>query len=179
MVRLTFGCDGLALEDRRDLHHIVVGGVGAASRCSTWSTLIAPISVTVLTLSGHVRAWLPAARSADRSMVYLLVVLRVRVGRQLASNPRSRPCASRNVRVTSSDGKIEVVAPSSAPMLVMVARSGTDRVLTPSPRVLDDLADAALDGHLAQNFEDDVLCGDPRPTACRSALTRTILGMVM
>ena len=33
----------------------------------------------------------------------------------------------------SSDGKIEVVAPSSVPILVMVARSGTDRVEIPSP----------------------------------------------
>ena len=35
--------------------------------------------------------------------------------------------------MTSSDGKMDVVAPSSAPMLVMVARSGTERVATPGP----------------------------------------------
>ena len=43
------------------------------------------------------------------------------------------PSASRNAFVTSSDGKMDVVAPSSVPMLVMVARSGTDRVRIPSP----------------------------------------------
>ena len=35
--------------------------------------------------------------------------------------------------VIASLGKIEVVTPSSAPMLVMVARSGTERVATPAP----------------------------------------------
>ena len=45
----------------------------------------------------------------------------------------SRPWAAMNSRVTSSLGKIEVVAPSSAPMLVMVARSVADRLATPSP----------------------------------------------
>ena len=45
----------------------------------------------------------------------------------------SLPCAARNFLVTSSEGKMEVVAPSSVPMLVMVPRSGTDRVAMPSP----------------------------------------------
>ena len=44
-----------------------------------------------------------------------------------------RPWASKKLLVISSEGKMEVVAPSSAPMLVMVARSGTVRVLAPSP----------------------------------------------
>ena len=37
-----------------------------------------------------------------------------------------------------------MVAPSSAPMLMMVARSGTVRDLTPAAAVFDDLAHAAL-----------------------------------
>src|SRR3989304_1807505 len=45
----------------------------------------------------------------------------------------SRPWALRNAFVTLSEGKIEVVTPSSAPMFVIVARSGTDSVSTPSP----------------------------------------------
>ena len=45
----------------------------------------------------------------------------------------SRPWAFRKARVTSSEGKMEVVAPSSVPMLVMVARSGTDKLATPRP----------------------------------------------
>ncbi len=41
--------------------------------------------------------------------------------------------ACRNSRVRSSEGKIAVVAPSSAPMLVMTARSGTESVAAPGP----------------------------------------------
>ena len=35
--------------------------------------------------------------------------------------------------MTASEGNTEVVTPVSAPMLVMVARSGTDSVSTPGP----------------------------------------------
>ena len=45
----------------------------------------------------------------------------------------SLPWAARKRRVCSSEGKMEVVAPNSAPMLVMVARSGTVRVAAPGP----------------------------------------------
>ena len=45
----------------------------------------------------------------------------------------SRPWAWKNCLVTRSLGNTLVVAPSSAPMLQMVARSGTDRVATPGP----------------------------------------------
>ena len=40
----------------------------------------------------------------------------------------------------SSLGKSEVVAPSSAPMFVIVARSGTERVRDAGAEVLEDLA---------------------------------------
>ena len=46
----------------------------------------------------------------------------------------SLPCAFKNSCVISSDGNIDVVAPSSAPIFVIVALSGTDKVLTPSPQ---------------------------------------------
>ena len=45
----------------------------------------------------------------------------------------SLPCALKNSNVLSSLGNIEVVAPSSAPIFVIVALSGTESVLTPSP----------------------------------------------
>ena len=44
-----------------------------------------------------------------------------------------RPCFLRYVLVTSSLGKIVVVAPSSAPILAIVDRSGTVNVSTPDP----------------------------------------------
>ena len=62
---------------------------------------------------------------------------------------------------------MEVVAPSSAPMLVMVARSGTLRVAAPLAAVLDDFAYPALHGHAAQDLEDHVFGGNPVPTVCR------------
>src|SRR3972149_5112308 len=46
----------------------------------------------------------------------------------------SRFWARKYSRVRSSAGKMEVVAPSSAPMLVMVLRSGTLSEATPSPQ---------------------------------------------
>ena len=45
----------------------------------------------------------------------------------------SLPCDFKKRRVISSLGKTELVAPVSAPILVIVARSGTDRVATPGP----------------------------------------------
>ena len=96
-----------------------------------WFTGISPISVTFLTLSGMCGI-AASGSSADRSTVYSSSYSAS--GSDASGTHTSpRPCASRNALVASSDGKIEVVAPSSAPMLVMVARSGTDRVLTPSP----------------------------------------------
>ena len=46
----------------------------------------------------------------------------------------SLSCARKKSFVISSDGKIEVVTPTSAPILVMVARCGTDKFFTPGPK---------------------------------------------
>ena len=56
---------------------------------------------------------------------------------------------------------MEVVAPSSVPMLVMVARSGTDRVLTPAPPYSMTLPTPPLTDRMPQHLQDDVLGGDP------------------
>ena len=56
-----------------------------------------------------------------------------------------------------------MVSPSSAPMFAIVARWGTVRVCDPRPRVLEDLAEPAPDGQSAEQLQDDVLGGDPRP----------------
>ena len=45
----------------------------------------------------------------------------------------SLPCAFMNLRTCSSAGTMDVVAPISAPILVMVARSGTSSVAAPGP----------------------------------------------
>ena len=68
---------------------------------------------------------------------------------------------------TSSLGKIDVVAPSSAPMLVMVARSGTVRVLTPSPEYSKILPTPPLTVRRLEELEDDVLGAGPTAGACR------------
>ena len=57
---------------------------------------------------------------------------------------------------------MEVVAPSSAPMLVMVARSGTVSVATPSPPYSMILPTPPFTVSSAQNLQDDVLCAKPR-----------------
>ena len=49
---------------------------------------------------------------------------------------------------------MEVVAPSSAPILVMVARSGTERLATPAPPYSMIVPHAALDGEDPQHFQD-------------------------
>ena len=46
----------------------------------------------------------------------------------------SRPIEARKFFVFSSEGNIEHVAPNSAPMFVIVARCGTVRDFTPSPK---------------------------------------------
>ena len=79
-----------------------------------------------------------------------------------ASPPRGRG-ARKYSRVASSDGKTLVVSVSSAPMLQMVARWGSESVAAPGPAVLEDLAAAAAHGVAAQQLEDHVLGRDPRP----------------
>ena len=98
---------------------------------ATWSTLIFPISSVVLTLSG---IWGQAAMgtSEQRSMS-ITSSYSASASAESSTQSFSLPCALRNARVISSDGKIDVVAPSSAPIFVIVARSGTDKVFTPSP----------------------------------------------
>ena len=49
--------------------------------------------------------------------------------------------------VTWSLGKMEVVTPSSAPMLVIVARWGTERLATPSPKYSNTLPTPFLTVH--------------------------------
>ena len=56
----------------------------------------------------------------------------------------------------SSYGNIEVVAPSSAPMLVIVALPVALIVRAPGPKVLDDGVGAARHGQLAGHVEDHV-----------------------
>ena len=97
----------------------------------TWSTLVPFRLFTVTTWSGM---WGQAIRGSrlERS----ISITRSYSASASGCSSRksfSRPWALRKARVISSEGKMELVAPSSAPMLVMVARSGTVRVFAPSP----------------------------------------------
>ena len=97
----------------------------------TWSTFVPFSEATFTTLSGLWGQAISGSR-VERSMSMTLSYA-ASVSLDSSRQASSLPSARRNSRVISSEGKIEVVAPSSVPMLVMVARSGTDRVLTPSP----------------------------------------------
>jgi len=98
---------------------------------ATWSTLILPISSVVLTLSGMCGQ--AAIGVSEQRSISITSSYSASSSGRISVQSFSRPCALRKARVISSDGKIEVVAPSSAPIFVMVALSGTESVLTPSP----------------------------------------------
>ena len=98
---------------------------------NTWSTLIGPTFFTVSTLSGMCGC----ATSGSRVFRSISTISSYSASASALSSVKSpsRPWAFRNARVTSSLGNTLVVAPSSAPMFAIVARSGTVRVFTPSP----------------------------------------------
>ncbi len=97
----------------------------------TWSTGLPASSRTGTTLSGLCGCAMRGS-SVARS---ISTVSSYSASGSAASGAKSsaRPCDSIQPRVTSSAGKTLAVAPSSVPMLVMVARSGTERVATPGP----------------------------------------------
>ena len=97
----------------------------------TWSTLILPISVTSFTRSGM--CGIAAIGASEERSISIVSSYTASSSAFSSIQSSGRDCAVKKAFVISSDGKTEVVAPSSAPMLVMVARSGTERVLTPSP----------------------------------------------
>ena len=97
----------------------------------TWSILILPISETFLTLSGI--CGIAARGSREERSISINSSYTASLSAESSVQSSTLPCASRNALVISSDGKTDVVAPSSAPILVIVALSGTDKVLTPSP----------------------------------------------
>jgi len=67
----------------------------------------------------------------------------------------------KKVKVFSSLGKIDVVAPSSAPILVMVALSGTVKLFTPGPPYFESLGHSSFHGEVTKHLENDILCADP------------------
>ena len=98
----------------------------------TCPTLVPSSDAMVLMLSGlegH-------AASSSSSLRLILTTRSYSASGSAASGIQSAslPCAARNSRVMASDGKMEQVTPSSAPMLVIVARWGTVSVPTPSPK---------------------------------------------
>ena len=98
---------------------------------ATWSILMPAFSLTGATLSGLCGMATSGCR-AERSM--LISSSYSASGSGISSDQSSSlPWALKKARVTSSLGNTVVVAPSSAPMFAIVARSGTERVLSPSP----------------------------------------------
>ena len=96
-----------------------------------WSTCIPAILDTSVTLSGLLGC-AASGCSEERS----IVISSSYSASGSASSSRQSPAlprAAKNSRVLRSLGKIEVVAPVSAPMFAMVARSGTLKSIRPSP----------------------------------------------
>jgi len=89
-------------------------------------------SETAFTASGECGH---AAR-ADSSVRLISITLSYTASLSAVCSVQSaaRPMLSRNFFVVLSEGNTEHVAPSSAPMLVTVARCGTVRLSTPSPK---------------------------------------------
>ena len=98
---------------------------------ATWSTFILPIFSTSSTLSGEC-GFAANGLSLDKSIVISSSYTASLSGLN-SIHSSSLPCALKNSKVLSSLGNIDVVAPSSAPILVIVALSGTERLNTPSP----------------------------------------------
>ena len=90
-----------------------------------------PTSLTDFTLSGLDGVAISGSR-VSRSITISLSYSAPGSGFNSAQS-FSRPCALKKARVCSSEGNIEDVAPSSAPILVIVALSGRVRLLIPSP----------------------------------------------
>ena len=97
----------------------------------TWSTLMPAMLEISVTLSGE---W-GCAASGWRELRSTTISSSYSASGSASSLTHcpARPRAEKNSRVRSSLGKTVVVAPSSAPMLAMVARLGTESVLTPEP----------------------------------------------
>ncbi len=127
----------------------------------TWSTFVPASSFTVPMLSGEcglAMSGSTAPRSSSMTRSYF-----ASASAASAVQSDSRFCALRNACVISSLGKTEVVTPSSAPMFVIVARSGTERVLTPSPPYSMTVPTLPLVVRSLEDREDHVLGRDPGP----------------
>jgi len=97
----------------------------------TWSTGMPAISRTVPMLSG-LWGFAASGTSPARSMSTTLSYC-ASESASSSTQSASRCSAAKKRRVMESLGKTDVVRPSSAPMLAMVARSGTVRPASPSP----------------------------------------------
>ena len=159
MARLTSGWTFFALEHGGHHHEVLQRGVRAGADEHLVDLLPGELPYGHAPCQGC-GGKLPGARVARKVDLDDLVIGGALIGSR-ASERLLPSLGRRNARVTSSLGKMEVVAPSSAPMLVMVARSGTVKALHAGSAVLEDPADAALDREPSQELEDDVLGADP------------------
>ena len=160
------GIHGLALQDGRHAHHILIAGIGAGADAHLIHLDGArpPGRFSRCRAYGAEPPWAPAWTGRCPLLHHIS-----RRGRQPGADSLPRgSCAFRKRRAASSLGNTEVVAPSSAPILAMVARSGIVRLSTPSPGVFHHLAHAALDGQAAQQLQNHVLCGHTPGAASQS-----------
>ena len=150
---------GLALEDGSDLHHVIIRGVGARTDAALVYLDLADLGY-LLDVIRHVRH---SSQRLKRGQVYgvLLVVLYVRVGGQRYPYVAAALCLEEllGCLVGREDRG------GSAQLSAHVGDGSTLRYgqgLYALACVLYDLADTALDGHLAQYVQNNVLRRYPR-----------------
>ena len=97
----------------------------------TWSIFMPSISLTGRTLSGLCGHAASGTRE-ERSTVSVSSYFASGSGAS-GTKSFSLSCDFKNPSVISSEGNTDVVAPSSAPIFVIVALSGTESVFMPSP----------------------------------------------
>ena len=152
------GMDVLALEDGRNLHHVIVRRVRARADAALVDLDRANLGDR-LYIVGHVRHSCQRDQGVQVDRV-LLVIVRVRVGSQrdidVLAALRLEECAGDLVGREDGRGRAQLCAHVGDGRALGNREGGNARA-----GVLDDLADAALDGHLAQHIQDDVLGCNP------------------
>ena len=156
--------NGLALEDVGDLHHIEEGGVGAGADADLVDLQLAAVLRLDLGNGLDVVGGVRTCRLGyEGGQVDLdgLVVDGIVIGLLLAPDLAAALCLEEGLGdlIGGEDGG------GGTELGAHVGDGGTLRDgegLDALADVLDDLADAALDGHAAQHLKDDVLGSDPR-----------------
>ena len=155
---------GLAPQNGRDLHHIVVGRVGARADAALVDLDITDLGPRLYVVR-HVRHGGQRLECGQVDGI-LLVIDRIRVGGQL--DPHVAAALRLEELLRFLVGREDRGRRAQLGAHVGDGRAlGHGQGLNALARVLDDLAHAALDGHLAQHVQNDVLGGHPRAELAR------------